>query len=49
MMSFCTAIPYADLVIGEKQFVNLAKQAGLDRKFDVRLDTEINALAELLD
>ncbi|MDR6871123.1 hypothetical protein J2Y55_002131 [Bosea sp. BE125] len=49
MQSFCAAIPYADLVIGENQFVNLARQSGLDRKFETRLATDILALGELLD
>lgn len=47
MQSFCAAIPYVDVVIGENQFVNLARQAKLDRKFDTRLETDIMALGEL--
>lgn len=49
MQSFCAVIPYVDLVIGEKQFVNLARQAGLDKKFDTLLETDIFALGKMLD
>jgi hypothetical protein len=31
MMTFMTVIPFADIVVAEKQFVNLARQAGLDK------------------
>lgn len=46
MQSFCAIIPYANEVVGEKQFVNLARQAKLDRKFGTILRTDILALAE---
>jgi hypothetical protein len=49
MQSFCAVIPYVDLVIGENQFVNLAQQAGLARKYKTRLATNIIALDEFLD
>jgi hypothetical protein len=49
LQSFCAAIPYADLVIGENQFVNLAWQAGLDKKFNTRLATDIFVLGEFPD
>jgi len=48
MQSFCAVIPYAELLVGEKQFVNLARQAGLDRKFGTRMATDLSALEELL-
>lgn len=44
MVSFCAALPYADTIIAEKQFVNLASQAKLDKHFETRLETKIEAL-----
>ncbi|MEP0338978.1 MAG: hypothetical protein ABJ388_09820 [Alphaproteobacteria bacterium] len=49
MQSFCAVIPYADEVIGEKHFVNLARQANLDKKYETRLSTNILDLAESLE
>lgn len=49
MQAFCAAIPYADLVVGENQFVNLARQAGLDRKYRTLLATDVRALERFLD
>ncbi|MGO9487066.1 MAG: hypothetical protein ACLPX9_21250 [Rhodomicrobium sp.] len=46
MQSFCAAIPYADIVIGEKQFVNLAWQAKLDRKYNTLLATDFSPLKQ---
>lgn len=46
MASFCTAIPYADCVISENLFVNMARQANLDKKFNTTLTTDIMALHE---
>lgn len=34
MQAMTVAIPYADVVIGEKNFINLAKQAGLHKKYN---------------
>lgn len=48
MQSFCAIIPYADEVITEKQFASLARQAGLDKKYDTRISTDIFALRERL-
>jgi hypothetical protein len=49
MQSFCAIIPYADDVIGENQFVNLARQAKLDKKYGTRLTTNVLDLAASLD
>lgn len=49
MQSFCAIIPYADEVVGEKQFVNLAQQAKLDRKYGTRITTKILGLRESLE
>jgi len=48
MQSFCAVIPYADEVIGENQFVNLAKQAKLDRKYRTRIGADLLELCESL-
>lgn len=45
MQSFCAVVPYADEVIAEKQFVNLALQAKLDRKYGTTLGTDVLSLA----
>ena len=45
MQSFCAVVPYADEVIAEKQFVNLALQAKLDRKYGTKLGTDVLSLA----
>jgi hypothetical protein len=49
MQSFCAIIPYADEVVGENQFVNLAQQAKLDRKYGTRITTKILGLRESLE
>lgn len=48
MASFCAVIPYSDMVIGENQFVNLARQAKLGKKYGTRLETSVLALRGLL-
>jgi len=48
MQSFCAVVPYADEVIAEKQFVNLALQAKLDRKYGTKLGTDILSLGDSL-
>jgi hypothetical protein len=48
MQTFCTVLPYADQVIAENQFSSLAKQAGLDRKYNTQLTTAVEALGENL-
>lgn len=49
MQSFCAVVPYADEVIGENQFVNLAKQAKLGKKYGTKLGTNILSLRESLE
>jgi hypothetical protein len=48
MSSFTATVPYCDMLIAEKQFINLAKQAGLDKKFGARLETQLEAIYELV-
>jgi len=44
MSAFVKVLPLADIVIGEKAFVNLARQAGLDKAYGTRLLTSIDEL-----
>lgn len=44
MSAFATVLPLADIVIGEKTFVNLARQAGLGKTYGTRLLTSIDEL-----
>jgi hypothetical protein len=48
MQSFCAVVSYADHVIAENQFSNLARQAGLDKRFQTHIATSIMALGEIL-
>lgn len=41
MMAFITVLPFADVVVAEKQFVNLARQARLDELYNNTLMTSI--------
>lgn len=41
MAAFCSVLPFADVLIAEKPFVNLARQAGLGRKFGTVLLTSV--------
>ena len=47
MRNFTTILPYADVVVAEKQFTNLARQAGLADRFGVRLETDLQALHDI--
>jgi hypothetical protein len=47
MQSFAAVVPYADLVIAENQFINLAKQAGMEEAYGGKLRTDILSLAAL--
>jgi hypothetical protein len=44
MMAFMTVLPLADVMVAEKQFVNLARQARLDERYDTSLMTSISDL-----
>jgi hypothetical protein len=46
MASFTLALPLADILIGEKAFVNLARQAKLGEKYDVVLLTKVMELTD---
>ncbi len=48
MRTFATVLPYSDVVVAEKPFTSLARQAGLHTHFGVRLETDLQALKELL-
>lgn len=44
MSAFATVLPLADVVIGEKAFINLARQARLDKTYGTQLLTSIDDL-----
>jgi hypothetical protein len=48
MRNFVTALPYADIFVAEKMFTNLARQAGLANRYRARLETDLEALSDLL-
>lgn len=48
MRGYVSSVPYADVVIGENLFVNLAKQAGLGKKYGCVLSTDIFSLDQIL-
>lgn len=48
MEAFSAAFAYADIVIAENQFSNLAKQAGLHEKYETSVGTSLQQLIALL-
>jgi len=44
MTAFITVLPFADVIVAEKQFVNLARQARLDERHQTTLLTSIHDL-----
>lgn len=45
--NFYTSIPYADVIVAEKNFVNLARQTKLDKEYGVQLHTNLAGLLSL--
>lgn len=41
MAAFTIVLPFADIVVAEKQFVNLARQARLDKNYNLALKTSV--------
>jgi hypothetical protein len=48
MQSFCAVIRYADIVVAENMFSNVARQAKLDGKYGTTLFTNILSLTDIL-
>lgn len=48
MAQFTAALPLANIVVGEKPFMNMARQAGLDKKFETTILTSIHDLVDVL-
>jgi site-specific DNA recombinase len=46
MQTFCAVVAYADIVVAENLFSNLATQAGLHKKFETVVTTNLLALPE---
>jgi hypothetical protein len=45
--NFYTSVPYANIIVAEKNFVNLAKQTKLDKEYGVKLHTNLEDLPSL--
>lgn len=48
MQAFCAVVAYADIVVAENMFSNLAMQAGLHTKYSTRITTKLADVAEAL-
>ncbi|MBX3497423.1 MAG: hypothetical protein KF769_14380 [Parvibaculum sp.] len=48
MQTFCGVVPYADIIVAENEFSNLARQAGVNKKYGAKISTDLLALPELL-
>ena len=48
MQTFCAVVAYADIVIAENMFSNLAIQAGLHKKYGTRIKTKLSELPAFL-
>ena len=44
MQTFCAVVRYADMVIAENMFSNLAQQAKLGKKYDTHIATDVRAV-----
>jgi hypothetical protein len=47
VLSFYTAIPYSERLVSEKNFISLARQAKLDKKYNVALHTNLEEVQAL--
>ncbi|WP_152553512.1 hypothetical protein [Erythrobacter longus] len=48
MSSYVAVLPNSDVIIGEKLFVNLARQGGLGKRFGCELHTDLSSLKPFL-
>ena len=48
MQTFCAVVAYADIVVAKNLFSNLAIQAGLQKKFETIVTTDLLTLPEQL-
>lgn len=48
MQTFCAVVAYADLVVAENMFSNLAIQASLHKKFSTRITTKLADIPQIL-
>lgn len=48
MQTFQAVVPYADYIVAENQFSNLAIQAGLAKKYGPTISTDILSLEKLV-
>ncbi|MGH6753313.1 MAG: hypothetical protein ACREDP_14205, partial [Bradyrhizobium sp.] len=48
MQTFCAVVAYADIIVAENMFSNLAVQAGLPKKYGTRVLTKLTDLPDAL-
>lgn len=48
MYAYTAAVPYADVVVGENQFINLARQGGLGQAYGTELTSDLRSLVGLV-
>jgi hypothetical protein len=48
MQTFCAVVAYADIIVAENMFSSLARQAGLDKKFNTQIVTSLLELKDRL-
>jgi hypothetical protein len=49
MQTFCAVVAYADVIVAENMFANLARQAGLHRNYNTHIITDLLELKDLLN
>ncbi len=49
MSAFTTVMPFADVIVAEKPFVNLARQARLGERYGTKLLTSLFELSALMN
>jgi hypothetical protein len=48
MQTFCAVVAYADIIVAENMFSNLAIQAGLHKKYGTRITTKLADIPDIL-
>jgi hypothetical protein len=48
MQTFCAVVAYADIIVAENMFSNLAIQSGLHKKYDTIIMTKLTGVPNAL-
>lgn len=48
MQNFCASVPYTDIIVAENQFINLSRQARLDKKYNTIITTNLLGFMDIL-